>query len=340
MSAGRAPAARRVVCSVAALLGLAIPSAAAAPVDFLEDLYPRLEAHNCRACHNASGVASETRLHFPEQGAPPSAIRRFGESMHVLVNRDEPGASRLLAKPTNRVPHTGGPLIAAGSEDERLLAAWTEHLATRSAPQGASEKSPQTPVVGPVRRLTHAQYDNSVRDLLGDRTRPSRNFPPEDFVNGYTNQASSQTITPALAEAYGRAAEKLARHAFRYGDEGGLVPCSPSGPTDRACAEAFVRNFGMRAYRRPLDQGEADELADLLLLWARQEEQLPDWRICCGRSDSAVALVPLRHVSGARQPNRAVRDRLEALARALGLPPRFRFGPPRVSGRTRHFGRN
>lgn len=267
-SAGRAPAARHVACSVAALLGLAIPSAAAPPIDFRQDLYARLEAHNCRACHNASGVASETRLHFPEQGAPPSAIQRFGENMHVLVDRNEPGASLLLAKPTNRIPHTGGPLIAAGSEDERLLAAWAEHLATRSAPQRASESGPQTPLVGPVRRLTHAQYDNSVRDLLGDRTRPSRSFPPEDYVNGYTNQASSQAITPALAEAYGSAAEKLARHAFRYGDEGGLVPCDPSGPTDRACAQAFVRDFGSRAYRRPLDQAETEKLVDLLLLWA------------------------------------------------------------------------
>ena len=147
-SAGRAPAARHVACSVAALLGLAIPSAAAPPIDFRQDLYARLEAHNCRACHNASGVASETRLHFPEQGAPPSAIQRFGENMHVLVDRNEPGASLLLAKPTNRIPHTGGPLIAAGSEDERLLAAWAEHLATRSAPQRASESGPQTPLVG------------------------------------------------------------------------------------------------------------------------------------------------------------------------------------------------
>ena len=37
---------------------------------------------------------------------------------------------------------------------------------------------PQTP----VRRLTHNQYNNTVRDLLGDFTRPADQFPPDLYV--------------------------------------------------------------------------------------------------------------------------------------------------------------
>jgi hypothetical protein len=68
-----------------------------------------------------------------------------------------------------------------------------------------------------------------------------------------------------LAAAYAAAAEQLAGNAFRYGDSGKLIPCRPEGPGDRACAERFVRQFGMRAFRRPLEDKEALRFKELLL---------------------------------------------------------------------------
>src|SRR5436190_23727062 len=76
-----------------------------------------------------------------------------------------------------------------------------------------------------MRRLTHSQYNHTVHDLLGDQTNPANQFPQEDFVNGFKNQASSQSVPPLLAEAYSAAAEKLARNTFRGGDSKHLVPC-------------------------------------------------------------------------------------------------------------------
>ena len=236
--------------------------------DFVADVYPRLEAQNCRACHNASGVASGTRLHFPATGASQEAVKAFGLGLVVLVDFDDVTRSPLLLKPTNRIPHTGGPLIPVGSQDERILAAWTGYLASVPSLLQAAGTRPTVRVDEPLRRLTHAQYDNTVRHLLGDRTRPSRRFPEEDFVNGYTNQASSQAVTPMLAEAYGRSAERLARNAFRFGDEHGLVPCEPLGAADRDCAEAFLRDFGTRAYRRPLDDQELESYIGMMLEWS------------------------------------------------------------------------
>ena len=93
-----------------------------------------------------------------------------------------------------------------------------------------------------VRRLTHSQYNNTVRDLLGDETRPADQFPPEDFLNGFKNQTSPQEISPLLAEAYDTAAEKLARDAFA-GDEDSnhLIPCQPRSGSIRLCAEVCAR---------------------------------------------------------------------------------------------------
>lgn len=117
----------------------------------------------------------------------------------------------------------------------------------------------------PLRRLTHSQYNNAVRDLLGDQTRPADRFPPEDFNNGFRNQVQTQSISPLLAEAYSTAAERLARNAFRGGDPNNLVPCRPKSTTDRDCANQFVSKFGRRAYRRPLTSRESERLVTLLL---------------------------------------------------------------------------
>ena len=94
-----------------------------------------------------------------------------------------------------------------------------------------------------LRRLTHSQYNNTVRDLLGDQTAPANQFPPEDFVNGFKNQYEAQSLSPLLAEAYSAAAEKLARNAFRSGDTHGLIPCKRFR---RRAARRFIREFGLQ----------------------------------------------------------------------------------------------
>lgn len=117
-----------------------------------------------------------------------------------------------------------------------------------------------------VRRLTHNQYNNTVRDLLGDRTRPADQFPAEDFVNGFKNQVSAQDISPLLAQTYANAAERLARTAFLGGrDDNNLIPCKPQSPADAKCAAAFVRSIGDRAFRRPLTDAEQSRYTNLLL---------------------------------------------------------------------------
>src|SRR5437899_5051860 len=89
----------------------------------------------------------------------------------------------------------------------------------------------------PLRRLTHSQYNNTVRDLLGEQTRPADTFPQEDYVNGFKNQTAAQDIPPLLAEAYHAAALKLAKAAFQGGeDRRHLLPCQPKTAAETACA--------------------------------------------------------------------------------------------------------
>src|SRR4029453_17285806 len=48
-----------------------------------------------------------------------------------------------------------------------------------------------------LRRLTHSQYNNTVRDLLGDYSRPADRFPLEGFVNGFTQTRRAMDASSA-----------------------------------------------------------------------------------------------------------------------------------------------
>ena len=227
-----------------------IVEAQAPAPSFATTVYPVLEKANCRACHTDEGVASGTRLHFPPETASADEIDAFGLTLAALVNRDDPSSSLLLNKPTNRVRHVGGVKIEPGSPDEQAVRTWVQHLATvpdsavsAARARLAAVKPAVSHQVG-LRRLTHSQYNNTVRDLLGDYSRPADRFPPEDFVNGFKNQTRTQGIPPVLADAYSTAAERMAMNAFRAGDVNGLVPCKPASARDVKCRDQFVRAFG------------------------------------------------------------------------------------------------
>ena len=235
---------------------------------FSKSLYPVLEKAACRSCHNPDGVASATRVRFPEPDAGPEQIEAFGRSLISLINRNNLDESLLLKKPTNRIPHAGGERIKPGSDEESALKNWIQRLAKMPDAEGAiglkyleeiADGASHSRAAAPLRRLTHSQYNNTIRDLLGDQSAPANRFPPEDFVNGFKNQYQAQNLSPLLVEAYSSAAERLARNAFQGGDRRGLVPCRPSP----ACRERFVREFGLKAFRRPLEINERKRYEEL-----------------------------------------------------------------------------
>ena len=78
------------------------------PISFTDQLYPVFQKAGCRMCHNPEGVASPTRLHFPEEGASKERVEAFGKFLVELVDRQNPNHSILLNKPTNRIKHSGG----------------------------------------------------------------------------------------------------------------------------------------------------------------------------------------------------------------------------------------
>jgi hypothetical protein len=116
-----------------------------------------------------------------------------------------------------------------------------------------------SPKVGasPLRRLTRREYNNVVRELLGDMTRPADQFVPESAQSGFTNSAESTLLSAVVIDDFERAATALAREATTPAKLAGLVGCDPNAVAEQdACAASFIRDFGARAFRRPLEEGQ------------------------------------------------------------------------------------
>jgi hypothetical protein len=109
----------------------------------------------------------------------------------------------------------------------------------------------EVPIVG-LRRLTAAEYDATIRDILLDDESGATLLLPTDprtpFDNDYADQIPSETLVEAAELLATDAADRLIDDPARISS---LLPCSPSSPTDEACMQAFAQQWGRRALRRP-----------------------------------------------------------------------------------------
>ena len=70
-----------------------------------------------------------------------------------------------------------------------------------------------------VRRLSNAEYDNTVRDLTGVDLRPTRDFPADGAAGeGFTNAGDALVMSPTLLTKYLDAAKEIAAHAVLLPD--------------------------------------------------------------------------------------------------------------------------
>jgi Protein of unknown function (DUF1592)/Protein of unknown function (DUF1588)/Protein of unknown function (DUF1595)/Protein of unknown function (DUF1587) len=113
----------------------------------------------------------------------------------------------------------------------------------------------------PLLRLTHREYSNTMAELLGDITKPGTTFEPD--APGASGYQAPGTVATETARSYMAAAETLAATAIS--SKKLAIPCS--APADAAaettCVTSLVKDFGAKAYRRALVQGEIDDLVKL-----------------------------------------------------------------------------
>jgi hypothetical protein len=111
-----------------------------------------------------------------------------------------------------------------------------------------------------LRRLTRAEYNNSVRDLLGDTIRPATGFSADEAVGTFEVNTSA-SLGEGEIRQFQDAAELLAKKAI--GNVPKLTACDVAAKGEDVCVTEFVKSFAYRAFRRPLAQAEVDALASL-----------------------------------------------------------------------------
>ncbi|MFO0750489.1 MAG: DUF1592 domain-containing protein [Myxococcota bacterium] len=147
--------------------------------------------------------------------------------------------------------HPAYPDAATATPDADVVVADTSAPAVR--PAHCSDHI--TPGPSPLRRLTKSEYDNTVRDLLGDTSHPADAFPPEEQTLGFDNNASGRGVTQVHVEHYMQAAEELVRTALANHRDL-VIPCDPADTGEIFCAEKTFQRFGKLAFRRPLTDAE------------------------------------------------------------------------------------
>lgn len=114
------------------------------------------------------------------------------------------------------------------------------------------------PAPSRLRRLTAAQYRNSLLDLLGPTSPTPMTLEPDISLSGFVSIGASQQSLSARATedfesvAMASAQAVMADPVWRSQN----VPCADVGPQDEACTQTFLRNMGERIWRRQLSDVE------------------------------------------------------------------------------------
>lgn len=135
--------------------------------------------------------------------------------------------------------------------------------------------NPEVPITAvmpgdsPMRRLTNAQINNTVHQIIGTQFLPESVdlralLTDESSVDFYQNQVSGQTANFTVVNRFMMMAQAVTAELKKatYPSVTTLFTCTPNGsPDDPVCMRQFIVSFGERAFRRQL---EADEITDLL----------------------------------------------------------------------------
>ncbi len=166
--------------------------------EFATAVRPLLKQY-CFACHSEKVKKGDLDL---ERFASLDQLRKDVKPWQAMIEMLE----------SNEMPPKSKPQPSA-DERKRLLG-WVRGFVDAEARAHAGDPGP-----APLRRLSNAEYDCTVRDLTGVDLRPAREFPADGAAGeGFTNAAEALSLSPALLDKYLAAAKEIADHAVLLPD--------------------------------------------------------------------------------------------------------------------------
>ncbi len=94
------------------------------------------------------------------------------------------------------------------ADERRAVIAWVDAMRKAEARRNAGD-----PGLVLARRLSNAEYNNTIRDLTGLDLKPAREFPVDPANQaGFDNSGESLAMSPSLLTKYLQAAREVANH--------------------------------------------------------------------------------------------------------------------------------
>lgn len=134
-----------------------------------------------------------------------------------------------------------------------------------SKPAPTAPTDPGDPGRVSLRRLNRAEYNNTVRALLGTSLTPADGFDADLAGFGYDNNGDVQLLTTLQVEQYGSAAEALATELVAAGMDkvATAARVNACNPTASGCIRELIGGLARRAWRRPVAPDEIDRVMRL-----------------------------------------------------------------------------
>lgn len=230
-------------------LVLAVPAARAdearKPAVSFDQVAP-LVAKYCVGCHGGekprAGVALDK---YKDEAMVKEGRQVWAKVLKRLQARDMPPVRKPQPTPAER----------------DLLTSWID--TTLGAIDCGLQRDPGRVT---VRRLNRAEYNNTIRDLVGVKFQPAEDFPADDVGYGFDNIGDVLTLPPLLMEKYLAAAEKIVEAGFQDPAlRARILVAQPDDKTPKAdAARRILTAFARRAYRRPVRDEETTRLLTLV----------------------------------------------------------------------------
>ena len=193
-------------------------------------------AANCLACHDRATRKGDLDL---EQYRTVESVTRDLDQWVAVLDQ-----VRSKAMPPAKAK------VHPTVDDRRSLVDWITSVRNRESGRNAGDPGPVPP-----RRLSNAEYDNTIRDLTGVDIRPTREFPVDPANEaGFDNSAESLAMSPALVSKYLEAARNVADHLVLK--PGGLAFASHPVVADTDRDKYAVRRIVDFYKRQRLDQAD------------------------------------------------------------------------------------
>lgn len=160
---------------------------------FAERVAPFLKAY-CYECHGTA--KQEAKLDLSRETTVADVVKneRVWELVIQRLNDDEMPPKESVRQPPNEL--------------RRSIIDWA--ISVRDFEAARHEGDPGRVL---ARRLSNAEFDNTIRDLTGVDIRPTREFPVDPANEaGFDNSGESLSMSPSLVKKYFAAARSVADH--------------------------------------------------------------------------------------------------------------------------------